>query len=62
MSNWQKEFRKWLPDHRVVYVGGGKEEREEQLKTEVQVRHFDATLLTWTLPYLLRRPNPAPYT
>ena len=21
MSNWLKEFRKWLPDHRVVYIG-----------------------------------------
>ena len=31
MSNWQKEFRKWLPDHRCVYIGGTKEEREEQL-------------------------------
>ena len=28
MSNWQKEFKKWLPDHRVVYVGGTKEIRE----------------------------------
>ena len=31
MSNWQKEFKKWLPDHRLVYIGGTKEEREEQL-------------------------------
>ena len=33
MSNWQKEFKKWLPDHRCIYIGGTKEEREEQLSS-----------------------------
>ena len=31
MSNWLKEFKKWLPNHRVIYIGGSKDEREEQV-------------------------------
>eukprot|EP00802_Teleaulax_amphioxeia_P001899 Tamp_01901.p1 GENE.Tamp_01901~~Tamp_01901.p1 ORF type:complete len:1009 (+),score=374.13 Tamp_01901:206-3028(+) len=49
MSNWQKEFRKWLPDHRVVYIGGSKEEREEQLRTQVQPDKFDVILTSFEI-------------
>jgi len=33
LSNWMKEFAKWLPSQRVVMLGGTKEERAAQLKT-----------------------------
>jgi SWI/SNF-related matrix-associated actin-dependent regulator of chromatin subfamily A member 5 len=49
MSNWIKEFRKWLPDHRIVYVGGSKEEREQQLKTEVQPDKFDVVITSFEI-------------
>jgi SWI/SNF-related matrix-associated actin-dependent regulator of chromatin subfamily A member 5 len=49
MSNWQKEFRKWLPEHRVVYVGGSKEQREEQLRSQVQVDKFDVVLTSFEI-------------
>ena len=49
MSNWQKEFKKWLPDHRVVYVGGTKEVREEQLRTQVQPDKFDVVLTSFEI-------------
>mmetsp|Transcript_59635 Transcript_59635/g.158716 ORF Transcript_59635/g.158716 Transcript_59635/m.158716 type:complete len:1056 (+) Transcript_59635:1184-4351(+) len=49
MSNWMKEFKKWLPDHRVVHVGGSKEEREEQLKKEVQPDKFDVVVTSFEI-------------
>mmetsp|Transcript_72056 Transcript_72056/g.116866 ORF Transcript_72056/g.116866 Transcript_72056/m.116866 type:complete len:1020 (+) Transcript_72056:69-3128(+) len=49
MSNWVKEFKKWLPDHRVIYVGGSKEEREEQLRTHVQIGKFDVVLTSFEI-------------
>ncbi|EKX31046.1 hypothetical protein GUITHDRAFT_83481 [Guillardia theta CCMP2712] len=49
MSNWIKEFRKWLPDHRIVYVGGTKEEREEQLKKHVQPGEFDVVITSFEI-------------
>lgn len=47
MSNWMKEFRKWLPDHKVHYIGGSKEEREEQLRTLVQPGSFDVIVTSF---------------
>jgi SWI/SNF-related matrix-associated actin-dependent regulator of chromatin subfamily A member 5 len=47
MSNWMKEFRKWLPDHKVHYIGGTKEEREEQLRTLVQPGSFDVIVTSF---------------
>eukprot|EP00960_Hanusia_phi_P061004 764699-Hanusia_phi.AAC.2 len=49
MSNWIKEFRKWLPAHRIVYVGGSKEEREEQLKKHVQPGEFDVVITSFEI-------------
>jgi SWI/SNF-related matrix-associated actin-dependent regulator of chromatin subfamily A member 5 len=49
MSNWIKEFKKWLPQHRVVYIGGTKEEREEQLRTHVQPDKFDVVLTSFEI-------------
>jgi len=48
MSNWLKEFRKWLPDHRVVYIGGTKEEREEQL-SQVKPGKFDIVITSFEI-------------
>ena len=48
MSNWLKEFKKWLPDHRVVYVGGTKEERDEQLQ-QVKPGKFDIVLTSFEI-------------
>jgi SWI/SNF-related matrix-associated actin-dependent regulator of chromatin subfamily A member 5 len=49
MSNWIKEFKKWLPQHRVIYIGGTKEEREEQLRTHVQPDKFDVVLTSFEI-------------
>eukprot|EP00918_Siedleckia_nematoides_P067476 GHVU01146899.1.p1 GENE.GHVU01146899.1~~GHVU01146899.1.p1 ORF type:complete len:911 (+),score=240.26 GHVU01146899.1:124-2856(+) len=48
MSNWQKEFKKWLPDHRCIYIGGTKEEREEQLSS-VKPGKFDIVLTSFEI-------------
>jgi SWI/SNF-related matrix-associated actin-dependent regulator of chromatin subfamily A member 5 len=49
MSNWIKEFKKWLPNTRIVYVGGSKEERDEQLKTQVQPDKFDVVITSFEI-------------
>lgn len=49
MSNWIREFRKWLPDHRVVYVGGSKDERDAQLKEQVQPGQFDVVITSFEI-------------
>uniref|UniRef100_A0A7S0M6D0 Uncharacterized protein n=1 Tax=Cryptomonas curvata TaxID=233186 RepID=A0A7S0M6D0_9CRYP len=49
MSNWMKEFRKWLPDHRVIFVGGSKEEREQQLREHVQPGKFDVVVTSFEI-------------
>mmetsp|Transcript_19667 Transcript_19667/g.40054 ORF Transcript_19667/g.40054 Transcript_19667/m.40054 type:complete len:1001 (-) Transcript_19667:199-3201(-) len=49
MSNWIREFKKWLPTHRVIYVGGSKEEREDQLKTHVQPGQFDVVITSFEI-------------
>mmetsp|Transcript_9541 Transcript_9541/g.23280 ORF Transcript_9541/g.23280 Transcript_9541/m.23280 type:complete len:1000 (-) Transcript_9541:139-3138(-) len=49
MSNWIKEFKKWLPQTRIVFVGGTKEERDEQLKTQVQPGCFDVVITSFEI-------------
>jgi SWI/SNF-related matrix-associated actin-dependent regulator of chromatin subfamily A member 5 len=48
MSNWMKEFKKWLPHHRVIYIGGSKEERASEL-SEVKSGAFDVVVTSFEM-------------
>ena len=46
LSNWVKEFEKWLPSLRVLLVGGSKEDRATQLKS-VKNGDFDVVVTSF---------------
>ena len=46
VSNWMKEFAKWLPSLRVLMIGGTKEERAAQLK-DVKAGNFDVIVTSF---------------
>jgi SNF2 family DNA or RNA helicase len=48
MSNWMKEFKKWLPHHRVIYIGGSKDEREAQI-FKVKSGAFDVVVTSFEM-------------
>ena len=48
MSNWMKEFQTWLPHHRVIYIGGSKEEREAEL-SKVKSGAFDVVVTSFEM-------------
>lgn len=47
LSNWQNEFRKWLPGTRVVKLIATKEEREEILNEEIGRGKFDVVITSY---------------
>lgn len=47
VSNWMKEFKKWLPCMRVVNLIATKEERERILKEEMVEGKFDVVVTTF---------------
>jgi SWI/SNF-related matrix-associated actin-dependent regulator of chromatin subfamily A member 5 len=46
LSNWMKEFSKWLPSLRVLMIGGTKEERAAQLR-DVKSGNFDVVVTSF---------------
>jgi SNF2 family DNA or RNA helicase len=46
LSNWMKEFAKWLPSLRVLMIGGTKEERAAQLR-DVKSGNFDVVVTSF---------------
>lgn len=47
ISNWKIEFKKWLPQCRVLNLIATKEEREEILKNDLHPGKFDVCLTTF---------------
>lgn len=47
ISNWKLEFKKWLPQARVLNLIATKEEREEILKNQMHPGKFDVCLTTF---------------
>jgi SWI/SNF-related matrix-associated actin-dependent regulator of chromatin subfamily A member 5 len=47
IPNWKKEFKLWCPEIRVLNLIATKEERELQLKNELQPGKFDVCLTTF---------------
>eukprot|EP00961_Rhodomonas_salina_P167658 2259710-Rhodomonas_salina.1 len=46
LSNWMKEFAKWLPSLRILMIGGSKEERASQVK-DVRAGNFDVVVTSF---------------
>jgi SWI/SNF-related matrix-associated actin-dependent regulator of chromatin subfamily A member 5 len=47
IPNWKKEFKLWCPEIRVLNLIATKEEREQQLKNDLQPGKFDVCLTTF---------------
>lgn len=47
MVNWKEEFIQWLPNLRVVYYVGHKEERSKKYQQEVQGLQFNVLVTTY---------------
>lgn len=47
IPNWKLEFKKWLPQCRVLNLIATKEEREDILKNQLQPGKFDVCLTTF---------------
>lgn len=47
MVNWKAEFMQWLPNLRVVYYVGQKEDRSKKYHQEVQAMQFNALVTTY---------------
>lgn len=47
VPNWMKEFKKWLPEMRVLNLKARKEEREQILKTKLRPDKFDICVTTY---------------
>jgi SWI/SNF-related matrix-associated actin-dependent regulator of chromatin subfamily A member 5 len=47
ISNWKLEFKKWLPQCRVLNLIATKEEREEIVKNQLHPGKFDVCLTTF---------------
>ena len=47
IGNWLKEFKKWLPQCRVINLIATKERREEILKHELLPNKFDVVITTY---------------
>ena len=47
MVNWKAEFMQWLPNLRVVYYVGQKEERSKKYHQEVQAMQFNVLVTTY---------------
>jgi SWI/SNF-related matrix-associated actin-dependent regulator of chromatin subfamily A member 5 len=47
IPNWKNEFKKWLPQCRVLNLIATKDEREEIIKNQLQPGKFDVCLTTF---------------
>ena len=47
VGNWMAEFKKWLPNVKVVNLIARKEQREEILKNEIEPGNFDVCITTF---------------
>ena len=49
LGNWQREFRKWCPDMRIIKVHGSKDERKNQLENDMRPGEFDVCVTTYEI-------------
>ena len=49
INNWMREIRKWLPDLRVLYFYGNKDERKKLIDEDLKKREFDVILTTFEM-------------
>jgi SWI/SNF-related matrix-associated actin-dependent regulator of chromatin subfamily A member 5 len=47
INNWNREIKKWLPDARVLYFYGDKEQRRKLVEDDLKRREFDVILTTF---------------
>jgi len=47
LGNWGRELARWCPSLRVVRIHGNKDERAEQLRTELVAGEFDVCITTY---------------
>ena len=47
IKNWQREIAKWLPDLRVLYFYGDKNERRKLVEVDLKQKNFDLILTTF---------------
>ena len=55
LSNWEKEFAKWLPSCRLIVLQGSAEERREIVRTRLETGDFDVLLTSYEV--FLREKN-----
>lgn len=47
IKNWLREFSKWLPDLKVLYFYGNKDERKKLVDVDLKQKDFDLILTTF---------------
>jgi SWI/SNF-related matrix-associated actin-dependent regulator of chromatin subfamily A member 5 len=47
INNWNREFKKWLPDARVLYFYGDKDQRRKLVEDDLKRKEFDIILTTF---------------
>lgn len=47
INNWQREIRKWLPDIKILYFYGNKDERKKLVDVDLKARDYDVVLTTF---------------
>ena len=45
--NWQREIRKWLPEYRLLYFYGDKDERKRLVDEDLKRSDYDAIITTF---------------
>jgi SWI/SNF-related matrix-associated actin-dependent regulator of chromatin subfamily A member 5 len=49
LSNWKREFNKWLPSLRVLVFYGDKDERADLIENYLKQRQFDLIITTYEM-------------
>lgn len=47
INNWQREIKKWLPDIRILYFYGNKDERKTLVEVDLKKKDYDVVLTTF---------------
>ncbi len=47
INNWQREIKKWLPDYKILYFYGDKEQRKTLTDIDLKKKDYDVVLTTF---------------
>jgi len=47
INNWQREIKKWLPDYKILYFYGNKDERKTLTEIDLRKKDYDVVLTTF---------------